>query len=110
MCPTAANMFARSIILSAIASIALLSGSATALATPDVEARATAGVSVEAACNIAYGTSFTAVATGSGCNDWKCQRGSESYGIDLNEWCRDTYGGSSTASCSGGVYNWVCNY
>jgi hypothetical protein len=107
-------MFARSIILSAIASIALLSGSASALAVPEsapaVEARTTSGISVEAACNIFYGTSFSAVATGSGCFDWKCQRGGESYGVDLNEWCQGAHGGNSYASCNGGVYDWVCNY
>ncbi len=114
MCQIAISMIAHSIILGAIASFALLSDSATALAMPDsaltLQARTTSGINVEAACNIYYGTSFSAVAAGSGCNDWVCVRGSERYGLDFNQWCRDSWGGNSYATCGGGVYNWVCNY
>ncbi|KAG9642416.1 hypothetical protein KCU64_g12164, partial [Aureobasidium melanogenum] len=102
-------MIANSILFNAIASLALLSGSAAALAMPeqvkDLQARGTRPISVEAACNVFYGTSFSAQTTGNGCNDWVCVRGNERYGLDLNEWC-----GGKGASCSNGVYSWVCNY
>jgi hypothetical protein len=101
-------------IISAIASVALLSNSVTALALPEaakaLEIRATSGISVEAACNIFYGTSYSAIATGSGCYDWVCARGNDRFGLDLNEWCQGAHGGQSYASCSNGVYSWVCNY
>lgn len=107
-------MLAHSITLSAIASFALLSNFATALALPEeattLQARATDGINVEAACNIYYGTSFSAKTTGSGCNDWVCVRGDEKHGIDLSQWCRDSWGGGASASCSNGVYSWVCNH
>jgi hypothetical protein len=105
-------MIAQSIIVSAIASLALLSGSASASAIPEagIEARATSGINVDAACKFYHGDSFGAKATGTSCNSWVCAHGSESYGIDLNAWCTQTYGGAAYASCSGGVYNWVCNH
>lgn len=106
ICQTANNMLAHSILLSATASLALLGGSAAALAMPEqakeLQARATSPISVEAACNVFYGTSFHAQTTGNGCYDWVCVRGNQRYGLDLNEWC----GGQ--ASCSNGVYSWVC--
>lgn len=99
-------MLVHSAILSATASIALLSGSATAL----VQARATDGIDVESACNLFYGTSFSAKAIGSGCNDWRCVRGNEAYGLDFNEHCQNVWGGRAYASCSNGVFSWVCNH
>lgn len=103
-----------SLVLSALASVALLSNPATALAIPDSEstetlqARAETGISVQAACNIFYGIGFSAVAEGNGCNDWVCVRGRERYGLDLLKWCQGNYGGHSSAKCPKGVNSWVC--
>jgi hypothetical protein len=100
--------------LTTLTSLALLSIGATALAVPEeaktLQTRATSPISVEAACNIQHGTSFSAVTKGNGCNDWVCARGSERYSVDLNEWCQGTRGGRAYASCNGDVYDWVCNY
>lgn len=94
--------------LTTLTSLALLSVGATALAVPEeaksLQTRAGSPISVEAACNVQYGTSFSAITIGNGCNDWVCARGNERYGVDLNEWC-----GFRGASCNGGVYGWVCN-
>lgn len=66
--------------LTTLTSLALLSVGATALAVPEeaktLQTRATSPISVEAACNIQYGTSFSAITKGNGCNDWVCARGS----------------------------------
>jgi hypothetical protein len=96
-----------------LSAIALLGASATALAMPagsdnTLEARTDSGIDVQAACSLAYGTSFSAQTTGGGCNDWACVRGNVRYGVDLNQHCRDTWGSGARASCSNGVYSWVC--
>lgn len=105
-------MFAHSIVLSVIASIAVLSNSATALAIPEqaknLEARGITPIGVERACNFFYGTGSSAQTTGNDCNDWVCVRGNERHGLDLNQWCVIQTFGSTGASCSNGVYSWVC--
>jgi hypothetical protein len=108
-------MIAHSIILSAITSFALLSDSATVLAMPDsvhaLQARTTSGIDVQAACESLFGPGWVPVTTGSSCNDWGCEIAFLGPGgLDFTEWCRQLYGASAYASCSGGVYNWVCNY
>jgi len=107
-------MFAHNTILSAIVSVALLSTSATALAVPepagDLQSRATAGISVEQACNRYYGGGAHAEATGGGCYDWVCVSGNQRLGLDLAQFCRDSYGSGASASCSNGVYSWLCNF
>ena len=100
-----------------LSAIALLSTSATALAVPTasdntLEARTDSSIDVQAACERSYGANFLALTTGDGCNNWVCREvklfNGVSYGIDLNQHCRDTWGSNARASCSNGVYSWVC--
>jgi hypothetical protein len=66
-------MHAQSIIVNAIAAVALLSTSATALAVPEptkpLEARGTSSINVQDACVAFYGNQVTAQTIGNGCND-----------------------------------------
>jgi len=102
-----------------LSAIALLGSSATALAMPaaaasdnTLEARTDSSIDVQAACERSYGANFLALTTGDGCNNWVCREvklfNGVSYGIDLNQHCRDTWGSNARASCSNGVYSWVC--
>ncbi|KAK9445277.1 hypothetical protein VB005_00385 [Metarhizium brunneum] len=110
-------MFAHSPILGAIISLALLAGpsAAAAAAVPDsmpaLQPRITSGIDMNAACQWQYGGDYTSGTIGTGCYDWMCWKsGEQSGGLDLNAWCRRQHGPQSYASCSGGRYNWVCNY
>lgn len=107
-------MIAHFIITSAIASLALLGNGATAAAMPNeaanLDARANTGINVEVVCNVQHGAGFHAKTTGKGCDDWICVRGDEKLGINLDEWCRASYGSGAYASCSNGVFSWVCNH
>lgn len=112
-------MFAHSPILGAIISLALLTGpsaaAAAAAAGPDsmpaLKARITGGIDMNAACRWEYDDGYTSGTIGDGCNDWICWKSGESSGgLDLNAWCRHKHGPQSYASCSGGAYNWVCEY
>lgn len=110
--------------LSAIASILLLTTSATTLAlpaeqhsanTPTLHARQDESypINVNNACKHFYGSSFSAQTKGNGCNDWVCRSGNTGYGVDLTKWCLLNYADGVCivdASCSNGVNSWQCNY
>ena len=111
-------MLAHSIILNAIASVALLSKSATALAVPEaiavpepaktLEARGTSPINVQDACVTLYGNQAYAQTIGNGCNDWVCVRNGEKLRVYMAQWCGYSLGRLATAECRGGVYDWVC--
>ena len=110
-------MLAHAIIANAIATLALLSTSATALALPDsspataLEARATSPISVQDACVAFYGDQITAQTIGNGCNDWVCVKKSGTrLRVYMSQWCSLSNGRLAYAECRGGVYDWVCIY
>jgi hypothetical protein len=105
-------MYAHSVIVNAIATIALLSTSATALAVPSpakaLEVRGTYPISVQDACVAFYGNQATAQTIGNGCNDWVCVRNGERLKVYMSGWCSLSLERLSIAQCRGGVYDWVC--
>lgn len=64
---------------------------------------------MESVCNLKEGTSFHAVADGPNCEDWKCVQGNRRLGINMDEHCKNTYGGGAYAKCgSKGINGWRC--
>ena len=99
--------------LKTIATIALLSNSATALALPQPaktsEFRGTSSISVQDACVAFYGDQVTAQTIGNGCNDWVCVNNSGTrLSVYMDQWCRLSTGRVAHAECRGGVYDWIC--
>lgn len=109
-------MLARSIVVNAIATVALLSNSATALAVPSsssakaLEARGTYPINVQDARVTFYGNQAKAQTIGNGCNDWVCVRNGERLSLYMPQWCGYLTGRLAYAECRGGVYDWVCIY
>jgi hypothetical protein len=105
-------MHAHSIIVNAMAGVALLSTSATALAVPEpakaLEARGTSPINVQDACVYLYGNQAYAQTIGNGCNDWVCESNGEELRMYMAQWCGWSLGRLATAQCHGGVYDWVC--
>lgn len=116
VCQAAGNMLAYSTIVNAIATVALLSTSATALAVPvlgspakALEARAISPISVQDACVAFYGEQVTAQTIGNGCNDWLClNKSGTRLSVYMDQWCRSSTGRVAHAECRGAVYDWVC--
>ena len=114
-------MVASKSLPSFIASLLLLSNSATSLTLPTESANGkellprteTSSINMSDACRYQYGSGFSAQTIGNGCNDWVCVRGNERYGVDLGLWCEISVGDATCRtypSCGNDVYSWRCNY
>lgn len=106
-------------LLSTITSLLLLSNSALALPPQSANTRtlmtrqSTGTIDVDRACGLQHGSGWRAQAVGNSCNDWKCVRGNERRGVDLESYCCAVVAPASCryvhAYCLGkGVYDWIC--
>ncbi|EFQ36779.1 uncharacterized protein GLRG_11927 [Colletotrichum graminicola M1.001] len=113
-------MLKHSILFSAIAGAAVIAGPVMALAMPsvgesvkapeDVQRRVETSVDMEDACQREYGSDWEAILNGSGCNDWACVNTTsrQQLGLNVNLYCYETLGVTSSASCSSGAWSWRC--
>ncbi|KAH8820112.1 hypothetical protein F5884DRAFT_849387 [Xylogone sp. PMI_703] len=73
------------------------------------------GVNMQAACQEQYANSSEqAILDGSSAYDWYCYNptaGEISGGVNVDEYCQFTYGGTAYADPQGGgAYDWGCYY
>jgi hypothetical protein len=72
------------------------------------------GVNMQAACQEQYANSSEqGILNGSGAYDWYCYdpNTGNSGGVNVDEYCQFTYGGSAYADPQGGgAYDWGCYY
>jgi len=69
------------------------------------------GVDVDEACKLENGDlGWTAVATGSGWADWRCEMGSAQTSVNMDAACATQYNlVNAYATHGSGVYSWQCD-